>query len=191
MSEIFIVATLSDAESIRTWINAEPDIAWLIKVGQDGRRYKWQAVAELAVLHEQRYALWHTKSGPLNIPSGSPSVADARVANPFQGWLQTLEDSSAQAPWFGGNLPGPYVLNLRPSGHDNEWPIGVSQFYWAADHFNLIGKGAHPEAKRWWARLRRFISKNSIQMPLPGPSPSRRLKAYVFPDALVQIRNAI
>lgn len=191
MSEIFIFATLTDAEIIRSWINADPDIAWLVKAGQDGCNYKWQAVSELPVLHEQRYALWHTKSGPLNIPSGSPNVPDAHIANPFQGWSQILEDSSAQAPWFGGNLPGPYSLNFRPSGHENDWPIGMSQFYWAADHFKLIGKGAHPEATRWWAKLRRFISKSSIQIPLAGLSPTHRLSAYAFPDALVHIRTAI
>jgi hypothetical protein len=186
MSELIVYATHKDADAICAWINAETNIAWIVKVAQEGHSYQWRAVESIESISEQSYALWHIGSEPLNIPSGHRDVPDAIVANPFQGWSQTLETTRATAPWFGSALPGPYVFRFAESGRETSRSLGRSGFSWAMDRYKSIGKPAHPNAKRWWSRLRRFLAQSSTQIAWSSSSAAR---AYVFPDALFQINQ--
>ncbi len=188
MSELIVYATSHDGELIRNWINDDEDVAWIIRTSQSGRQYAWRAQSRIDALLEQEYAIWHVKSGPLNIPSGKLGVPDAMVPDPFVGWQQTLDREDATAPWFGGNLPGPYLFRFRVSGKDAPNSLGRSGFYWALDRYKPIGKPAHPDAKRWWFRLKRFISRNATEIGWPDPTKGP-FKAFVFPDAMRQGRS--
>jgi hypothetical protein len=188
-AEIIVYATAVDAELIREWINAEESVAWIVKAAQSGRTYTWKAVDRLDSIHSQEYRIWHKTADKLNIPSGRPGVLDADVSNPEVGWSQTLEDDKATAPWFGDNLPGPYIFRFNQHGKSAPNALGRSGFSWAADHFRPIGRPAHPAAKKWWLRLKRFIQDNSNAQGWPQGKPDGRTRSHVFKDALAQIRS--
>src|SRR3954471_13878718 len=105
MSSLMLYATITDVDLIREWINADRDVAWIVKVSEKNCVYRWKAALEIERLEQQDYAIWHRQSGPLNIPSGKRNVADDLVDDPFEGWFQTLPAAGATNPWFGGNLP--------------------------------------------------------------------------------------
>lgn len=184
MSELIVYATWVDVEEIRRFVNEDPQVAWIVKADQNGCNYQWRACLELESIAEQDYAIWHMKAGPLNIPSGSPKKRDKVVADPFRGWNQTLDSELHSAPWFGGNLPGPYGFRFCEAGKERAGALGRSGFNWLLDRYKSIGKPAHPEAKRWWQRLRRFLAGTATATPWPNSS--GRINAYVFPDALEQ-----
>jgi hypothetical protein len=181
---LIFYATAEDAGHIRAWINADPDIAWIVKEGQDKRVYHWKAVKELAALRPGEYALWQTSALRLNIPSGSPTVPDAPVLDPFQGWTQTLDTEDCEQPWFGGNLPGPVSFTWREEGREKPDSLARSDFSWLGNRFAAIGKPAHPKANRWWAKLKRFVTAQAVPIQW-----SAKIAAYAFPGALVQIRS--
>lgn len=190
MPEIIVYASYSDADQLRKWLNGEPDIAWLIKVDQQGRKYRWRAVQEIERIGEGSYALWHTKAMRLNIPSGSASTPEALVSDPFEGWTQTLDHERAEVPWFGGNLPGPVHFTWRETGCEAVNSLARSGFSWLANRYATIGKPAAPVAVRWWQRLKRHVAKNATAIPWPYQQPiDRPSTAYAFPEALTQIRR--
>ena len=185
MSGVIFYATHIDGQLLLDWINAEPDVAWIVKVKEADRQYTWRAQHQVETLAEQSYQLWHTGSGPLTIPSGSRNRPDAIIANPFSGWEQTLTVDGASTAWFGGNLPGPYSLRFVVSGREHPNSLARSDFSWLANRYSPVGKRAHPEAIRWWNRLKRFVGSQA--RAVGWPTESSRSKAYVFPDAWRQI----
>lgn len=187
MPEIIIYATALDADVLRKWINSDPAVAWIVKISEHDRVYTWRAQSTIDTLFEQDYAIWHVASGRLNIPSGSLGVPDAPIPDPFAGWSQQIDRSGATSPWFGANLPGPYNFSFREAGRESTNSLGRSGFNWALDRFKAIGKPAHPDARRWWFRLKRFIATNATLTAWPSPSAGSH-KAFVFPDAFAQIR---
>ena len=180
-------ATSVDAELIRQFINDAAEVAWIIKVAEQDRTYTWRAVDCLDAISEQEYALWHLGSGPLNLPSGSTTVADTLVTDPFSGWTQSLSESGATRPWFGSN-PAPFFMTILHAGREQPGSIARSEFAWAGDHYRSVGLPAAPVAKRWWQQLARFMKKHAATQPWPPDTPGRQ-KAYVFPDAQAQVAN--
>jgi len=180
MAELIIYATLADIDAVREWINADAGVAWIVKTRESGSSYSWVARHSIDTLEEQEYAIWHLASGPLNIPSGDLDVPDATIEDPFQGWTQTLDRSGATLPWFGANLPGPFQFRFKEAGTEAPYSLGRSGFTWAKDRYRLIGKPASPAAKKWWAKLKRFIEAHSITMEWCASS---RVNAHVFPRA--------
>jgi hypothetical protein len=188
MGEFIIYATKNDVDAVRKWINDEPDIAWIVKVAERENICHWKAVSAVDTLQEQTYALWHIKSGSLNITSGDRNIPDAIVSDPFAGWFQTMQRAGATSPWFGGNLPGPYFFSFAESGREAPESLARSGFSWLEDRYKPIGKPAHPDAKLWWKKLRRFLNKSSNQVPWASATNRKRtIMAYVFPEAQLQI----
>lgn len=185
-AQIIFHATRADAVLLRDWLNAEPDVAWIVKVSESDRRYRWQARHSVDTLEVGTHSIWHPLSGPLNIPSGARGIPDATVADPFLGWEQTLDHDGATRPWFGGNLPGPYELRFVVAGREHPNSLARSGFFWLANHFRMTGKAAHPAATKWWNRLRRFIVSHSRAVPWPDDT-SRSGKAYLLSDAQREI----
>lgn len=183
MADIILYMTKSDTRILREWINADSDVYWIVMDSRNGFEYRWRAVKEISDLLEQGYSLWHTSSGPLNIPSGNRDVPDIVVEDPFTGWNQVLSSKACTAPFFGGNLPGPFHLRFRELGSETTNSLARSDFTWPANYYASIGKPADPETLRWWRRLDRFIKANSVAIPWPYPNGIGKRKAYVFPDA--------
>jgi hypothetical protein len=189
VAHVIVYASFSDAGLIRDWINADPNTAWISKIAQSGCVYTWKADHALSTLEQTSYALWQPTTGPLNIPSGADGVPDTWVADPFSGWEQTLSDAHSETPWFGGNLPGPIIFTWHEKGRERPNSLGRSEFSWLGSRYASIGKPAHPDALRWWSRLRRFVAKNGTQIRWPyGDETSTRF-AYAFPTAMEQIRQ--
>jgi hypothetical protein len=189
MGNYMIYATKRDADVIRRWINNEAEVAWIIKTSEQDGSCSWRAINEIDVLEEQTYALWHTRSGSLNIWSGKPGIPDEVVADPFDGWTSKVEDSGATRPWFGGNLPGPYHFSFSDAGREAPGSLGRSDFTWDEDRYKAIGKPADPEAKRWWNKLIRFIKKSSTPIEWTVLNKGKSPIAYIFPDAELQIEQ--
>jgi len=179
--------TRTDTDLLREWINSQSAVAWIIKAVQDGKMYTWRAVDRIDRIEEQTYSIWHKASGPLTIPSGRRDVPDGAIADPFQGWTQKLERETATSPWFGANLPGPYTFDFREKGGSAPNALARSGFQWAADRYRAIGLPAHPEAKRWWRRLQRFIADNATPISWPDKHTSSHRRAYAFNEAYSQI----
>jgi hypothetical protein len=186
-ANIIFYATAVDAELIRRFINDRPEVAWIIKVAEQDKTYTWRAVDRLDAISEQEYALWHLDSGPLNLPSGSVTIADTPVTDPFAGWKQSLNSSGATVPWFGRNS-APFFLRIHHTGRERPGSIARSEVSWAGDHFRSLGLPAAPAAKRWWRQLVRFIQAHASPEPWP-PNTSSRRKAYIFPNAQAQVAN--
>jgi hypothetical protein len=189
VSEIIVYASFADANQIREWLNNEPYIAWLVKHDQQGRRYSWRAVQSVDGIGEGSYALWHTEAMRLTIPSGSPSISDTPVLDPYRGWTQTLDSEHADTPWFGGNLPGPVFFTWREKGCESPDSLGRSGFSWLGNRYASIGKPAAPIAARWWQRLKRYVATAAVPIPWPYGQKIGRLNAYAFPEALTHIRG--
>ena len=185
MAEIIFYATKNDFDLIRLWINSEPDVAWIVKTSESDLRYTWRAVSEIdEIIDGYTYAIWHIKSGALNVPSGSNDIPDAVVADPFKGWTQNLKHSNATKPWFGANLPGPFSIKFCDIGREAAGSLGRSGVHWLGDHFKSIDRPAENDTKKWWQKLKRFVSKNATEVLWV---PTGRTKAFIFPDALAQI----
>jgi hypothetical protein len=188
-AEIILYITRPDADRIRDWINAEESVAWIIEAGRSGRTYTWKAVDRLDSLHPQEYSIWHKTADRLTIPSGNLELEDEEVLDPYHGWSQLLERLDATYPWFGAHLPGPYTFRFKERGASAPDSLGRSGFAWAGDHYRIIGKPAHPEAKQWWERLKRFVRENSTPMPWPKGEENSQKRSYAFEDAYSQIRS--
>ncbi len=187
MAEIILYVTAPDVELIRSWLNEEREVAWIILESRVGDRCRWKAVDELSRVEAECYALWHKLAGPLNVPSGDPTVPDAHVVDPFAGWIQRGVDPRTTTPFFGGNLPGPFTVTLRDKGRQDFNSLARSGFHWLGDYFRPIGKPAHPAAKAWWNRLRRFVKSRAASIPWPYPRSSGKRVAFAFPEAHRQI----
>jgi len=189
VGEITFYATRTDADRIRRWINAEDAVAWIVLDAREGTTYRWKAVDVIDTIEPQDYALWHKSSTRINIPARSLDVRDTIVLDPYQGWLQELEEEDETTPWFGDSLPGPYQLHFREEGREKPGSLARSGFFWLGDHFRMIGQGASPDARRWWNRLRRWVRKESTAIPWPFTQPASRSRAYAFPDAYTLIQS--
>jgi hypothetical protein len=187
MAEIIVYASFSDAEVLRRWLNAESNVAWIVKTSQQGSLFHWKAQYAIDSIAEGSYALWNTKTGALRIPSGVAGAQGAVIASPFDGWSQTLKPSS-DAPWFGG-LPGPVLFRWREAGREKTDSLGRSGFHWLANRYAGIGERAHPEALKWWSRLKRFVATHAEAARWPLNSGSSPRRAYLFPGAAAEIKG--
>ena len=184
-------ATARDIETLKNWINDDPDVAWIIKVRELDMHYQWKAVSTIDEIQQQEYVIWHIQSHPLSIPSGEVGVPDTQIKDPFVGWSQRLKEKHATTPWFGANLPGPYHLVFAEDGCESPGSIARSEFNWDADRYKSIGKPAHPEAKKWWDKLKRYVEKSTIKKPwVSSLSNVKRIPSvYIFPHAERQIEG--
>ncbi len=188
-SHILMYMTSSDAQHLREWINSEELVAWIVLDSRTGNNYNWRAVDRIETISPQEYSIWHKTNVPLVVPTGRMDCPDMKVTNPYSGWTQKVSSADYTHPWFGGEIPGPYSFRFSEKGKEAPNSIGRSEFNWAGDHYRSIGYSAHPDAKKWWQRLQRFIKKNSTAIPWPYPEGVGRSKAYAFNEAYVQIIN--
>src|SRR5262249_35880553 len=123
-----VYMTQLDADTLRRWINSDPDVAWIVLKSRSGNQYSWHALEAIEQLVPQEYALWHKTSCRLTIPSGSPQIPDVDVSDPFNGWTQVLSNEATR-PWFGANLPGPFSLRFEGL-READKVLGRSDFSW-------------------------------------------------------------
>lgn len=189
MPNLIVYATRKDSESLRDWLNESAEVAWIVKIRELEKHYQWKAVNAIDTIHQQAYSLWHVESGPLSVPSGKQRQSVTVIDDPFHGWEQVLTEANATCPWFGDNLPGPYTFVFAEDGIEKPGNLARSEFSWLADRYKSIGKPAHPKAKRWWSKLKRYLERSTIQIPWVDTLSNVNTipRAYVFPDAACQL----
>lgn len=188
MPELIIYATKKDSDAIRLWLNAEPDISWIVKIGENNGQYDWKAVSEIDLLEETTYGLWPNKSGLFNVPNADTGLS-AAVLDPHKGWQQNLRIAGATQPWFGAE-PTAFSFDFRETGRRDPSHLGRSGFSWLGNRLGCVGRPAHPAASQAWRRLRNFVEKSTFHRPWIAPSLGKRIPtAFVFPDAYEQIEK--
>lgn len=176
-----------DEEVLLNWLNAEP-VVWIISESKSEGQFSWRAVETIESLVPGEYCLWHPETSPLFIPSGNVEVEDTLVLDPFKGWKQSHEklDSARQVPWFGSGHTGTYSLDYRLKGSETNDSIARSHVGWVGDYWRILGRPAHPIAKKWYNRFFRFVKKQSIGIPWPPDIEQlgvEKTGAYAFPRA--------
>ena len=186
---ILLYLTYNDADKLRQWINSEKSVAWIILHKRRGNKYTWKAVDKINVLEYEEYSIWYKDYNPFVIPSGGFFFSTIKVTDPYKGFTQRLDSKNYSTPWFGAELPGPYIFHFKEKGKEAPEAIGRSGFTWPGDYFKVIGKEANPDAKKWWVKLQRYIKKNATAIPWPYPEGSKKTKAYALKEAYEQILN--
>ena len=179
MPSLPMYAGPTDFESIRAWLNAEVEIAFLVSDGPG----KWIAVSKIPSFTQERICLWHTPSGRLPLLGPTHHDPDGVVRNPWDGWTERRPGADPTTPYFGAGHPGIIWLNARPRGHTSPESIGLSSFEWIGNWYRLIGRSAPEVTSRWWQRLRRWIKRAAKRVPrtgrLDGPDP----EIWALPEA--------
>ena len=183
MAEIILYITSTDSQSILEWINKEDEIAWIVNDSRKGNSYRWVAKRKIDSLKSREYCLWRIGTGPLRIPSGSNETPDTEILDPFAGWEQILDTEEATRPWFGSASPETFVFTFREHGRKGKKAMGRSGFTWIGNYFSSIGNPAPMECEKWWNKLKRYVKKNAIGVPWPGPIGSGKAGSYAFPEA--------
>lgn len=165
----------TDRIELFEWLNREPDIAWLVP---DGPR-RWVARAHIEEV-PLAATLWHTRVNP--IPLIKKDMPDGFVADPWAGWVEHFTARDPTIPNLGPEFVGAFRLRTarRPEANEiDSWSIG-----WIGDHYKIIGFPAHDETKRWWARLRRKVTKSGKVHYLGRPEMH---KIWAMPSAHAKI----
>lgn len=181
MPGLKIYATEIDFDTIREWLNDEQEIAFIISNGPK----RWIATAQLDAWPGRIIALWHIPSGPLPLLSAG-NAPDTWITDPWKGWTERLAGLDRTEPFFGAGHPGVVRLHVCPRWQDK---IGVSGFEWIGNRYRVLGQGAHPSTEKWWQRLRRWVKKMGVRVPLGGLNSDVPLEAWTFPDAYQRMQH--
>jgi hypothetical protein len=63
--------------------------------------------------------------------------------------------------------------------------LELSGIDWIGDHFAPIGLGASPLGKKWWRRLKRWVSDSATRLP------TGRVSFWAFPSALEKLKSGM
>jgi hypothetical protein len=181
MPELKIYATEMDFDTIQEWLNNEPQIAYIVSNGHK----RWIAKAKLEAWQGRIVPLWHIPSGPLPLrPAGNEAYG--WITDPWSGWTERLTGADPTEPYFGAGHPGIFRLHVCPCWQGK---IGVSGFEWIGNRYRMLGHGAHPSTEKWWQRLRRWVKKVAVRVPLGGSGSDVPLAAWTFPDAYSRMQQ--
>lgn len=106
----------------------------------------------------------------------------------WKGWIQvpsrTKEDVLVKP-----NLPITPSILIFTIQHgtysvDEALPF-EHDIFWRANYFRLIGSPAHPETEKWWARFKRWFTKQTTRIIQVSYTP----KPYAFPNAYRKINT--
>jgi len=172
----------TDLAFLSAWLNKEPNLAIIQSAGNGF----WKASEKISIHDDGRYCLFHTTSGPLPLLAETPNFPNGIVENPFQGWREKRSGKDTKNPYFGAGHQAVFWLNVR-CGKDSE--IGLSSFEWIGNHYSVLDGPAPAEANKWWARLKRWVKKNSNRIPRQGSIDGPKKEIYAFEGALKSIRE--
>jgi hypothetical protein len=167
MAWIPIYLEKKDIKILNEFLNLEKDIAFLVSTGKN----EWIAKSEWDILNDIekdqflgekyvpktcQYSLWHIPSGKLPISENENQF----IENPWNGWTEN-STSQRRTPYFGTSCTKIFRLTIQID--DKETPI--SGIEWIRNHYKIIGIEAEKSTDKFWNKLRRFIKKNSSQIP--------------------------
>ncbi len=165
-----------DVPLLHERLNSDPEIAFIIRDGPE----RWRAVWQVDDIRGKTM-LWHVPGGPL--PLLHYQGQDTPIEDPFAGWREERPGLDNSVPFFGSYcfvsfllsiwVPGWHVL---PKGY-----VDISGVSWPA----LRVTRSPPEAtRRWWKRLRAFVSSHARLVTRWGPLEGPRADIWAMPAAL-------
>jgi len=157
----------TDLISLSSWLSNESEISLIKAIGEK----QWQACNEFTINSSGRYCLYHRPSGPLPLLK--------------KNWIGQDIMINTNLPYFGAGCPAIFWLNVST---ENETEIGISSFEWIGNHYSVIGNSATDEAKKWWAKLRRWVKLQTTYIPRQGSTTDTRKEIYAFNSALNDIK---
>ncbi len=147
-----------DLKSLSEFLCAEKDIALIKSVGKG----RWQAFTDFEITESGRHCLFHSAAGPLPLLAGNHGDPDGVISNPFEGWQENRAGANPKQPYFGSGHTAIFWLNVRL---EDDGKVSMSYFEWIGNHYSILGRPAPDVAKKWWARLRRWVKKQSYVKP--------------------------
>lgn len=130
-----------DARILLDWLNADPEIAFIVAdgprappiapqhppSGQDGgkatayvsvgcpdtgHRQRWRAVRGAQSLEDGRRSLWYVPAGPLPLLKAAPKAPHPRIPDPWAGWTEERPGLDCDTPYFGPAHPAEIRITL-------------------------------------------------------------------------------
>ena len=180
----------NDIKLLNDFLNSEQDIAFLVSEGKN----EWIAKSEWNILNDIEnekflgenyvpktceYSLWFIPSGKLPIPGKE----DEFIQNPWNGWKENFKNQR-RIPYFGAGCPKVFTLTIKIDNNE----IPMSGIEWIRNHYKIIGIEADKSTDKFWNKLRRFIKKNSNQIPRCNYSEGKP-EIFAFENAYKEILN--
>ena len=180
-----IYADKQDIEIIIDILNADNDIAFIIRDDSDSSKLRWKAVAQINDTSSERLCIWHIPSGPL--PLYKKTNFFSLINDPWCGWDDLWADRvSPKTPYFGIGHVGVVWLNNHTL-KDND-KLAISSFEWIGNHYSVIGNKAHPSTETWWKKLRGKIAKLSVKI---GRTDALKPEIYCMNSANAKIQKGM
>ena len=165
-----------DLDFLSNWLKGERDIALIKSVGPGA----WKATFDYSISESGSYCLYHTQSGSLPLVRASLDEDDGVIADPFQGWIEERKCAEPDKPFFGAGHQGVYWLEIKLL---SKGVIGMSGFEWIGNHYARLDGPAPECTKKWWARLTRWVKKNTEKVQRQGELKGDKDEIFTFPYA--------
>lgn len=179
MGWIPLYATAEDLDAVRQWLNAEPEIVWLVADGPE----RWIARPSVEVLTQPLTTLWHVPAGPLPLELTNGKLPVTFVDDPWRGWRERHAAANPSTPYFGVFFTGAIWFHVQPWSTRIDGALGLSSFEWIGNHYRVLGHAAHPRTERWWQRMRRWVAKRGVLVPRGGLSSTMAPEIWALPHA--------
>lgn len=174
-----------DLKILSDFLRSENSISLIKSVGEG----HWRAFSDFEINESGRYCLFHSEVGPLPLLAKRDSgEADGEIADPFEGWQEKRTCSDPRQPFFGAGHPAIFWLNVRLRV---EGKVGLSSFEWIGNQYANIGYPAPDVAKKWWGRLRRWVTKRSCRVPRFGALDGDRKEVWTFGGAMSEFESGV
>ena len=182
-----------DSASILKLLNADPEIAFIVRHGRD----RWIARRRLRAVTEGKICLWHHPGGPLPLVYVSALMErrtnkTSYVEDPWKGWKPKMIGADTGTPYFGPGHPSVVWWNVSPRGAIAKNSIGLSGFEWIGNANSIIGRPAHPSTTEWWKRLRKSLTKGNRRVSRLGPLDGGLGRdVWALPSALAKLEAGV
>ena len=209
MANVSFYANELDCANVVTWVNSEPDLAYILPDGE----HRWRAVksVDASIIYGKPLFVWNIPSGPL--PLYRQDGSHIPIEKPWEGWRELKTGADTSRPWFGSAFVGVFHLTIQPLSA-YLYPAGVyppqgsveatpDQRVIGRSDFGWVGKAYKPKAETTacWKRIERFIYGIGVPVDAwgwskPGSNPTPDSVAddrdYVaLPGALAEMKSGI
>jgi hypothetical protein len=188
MPNIPIFIEKHDVELILKWLKEDSDIAIISNCsfgeGKD-RVWKWKASQPPKNLNDGYYQIWHIPSGKIFVEGVKRNDPDwVEVNNPFEEYEAYPYNNNREIQNLG-NMPQFFEFEVRVKDSQNSDMVGLSNFSWIGSRYQK----APDSAKKWWSKLRRFITNNSTKINGNGINSDDSSKFFCFAHAYESIKK--
>jgi hypothetical protein len=172
-----------DVPLVHERLNSDPEVAFIVRDGPG----RWRAVWQVDDIRGKTM-LWHVPGGPL--PLLHDQGEDTFIEDPFAGWCEERPGLDDTVPYFGPYCFVSFLLSIWVPG----WHVLPK------DHVNISGVSwpalrvtrSPPEStRRWWKRLRAFVSGHARLVTRWGPLEGPRADIWAMPASLRALQSGM